>query len=267
MQLEAEVAGSPEAEREKSNDPLLTVIVPAYNEAPRIANSLVKLATLLRTAGVPAEILVVDDGSTDSTRAEAEKAMKELNAGGSVIGYARNRGMGHAVRAGAERSHGEWIAVVSADQDENPACVRRFLQCVADGEVDVVVGSKWHPGSEVEYPFHRRILSYAYCVLVHLLFCLPLRDTQGPMLVRGELGRQLFARVKTDGFAFSVEFLAQANREGARIAEVPITVRQTAKPGRRAVRSVFSIFVSTVLVARRLRVENLRARSNRSSRR
>jgi len=254
VQLKAEAAGSPEAERERSNGPLLTVIVPAYNEAPRIANSLVRLDTLLRTAGVPAEILVVDDGSTDSTRAQAEQVIGELNAG-AVIGCSQNRGIGHAVRVGVHHSRGEWIVLASADQDEDAAWFLDMVERGTCGQADVVVGSKWHPGSDVEYPVHRWVMSYAYQHLVRLLLRLPVRDTQGPMLFRGDLGRRLFARVATDGFAFSVEFLARVNREGARIAELPITVRQTAKRGRRAVRSAFSMLVSTVRITVRLRAD------------
>jgi len=238
--------------------PRMSIVVPAYNEGPRVYSSLVRLDTVLRAAEVDAEVLVVDDGSSDSTRIEAQRAARGM-VSARVLGYSKNRGMGYAVKVGVESSRGEWIAIVSADQDEDPSCVLRFLERVGRHDADVVLGSKWHPDSEVEYPLHRRMLSYAYRSLVHVLLGVPFKDTQGPMLFEGELGRRLFSKVATENFAFSVEFLARAYREGARIVEVPIVVQHRKKKSRRVLRSMVTMLTGTVRAAHRLRSERRRA--------
>lgn len=131
-------------------------VVPAWNEAHRVAEKVLRL--------VPAdevdEVLLVDDGSTDDTRAVAEAA------GATVITHARNRGVGAAIRTGIEyaRSNGfDAVVVLNAAGKYDPRNVRELLQPLRDGRADLVQGSRYlHLGRYRRMPAYRRLATRFY---------------------------------------------------------------------------------------------------------
>ena len=195
-------------------------MVPAYNEASRLGESLVQMLAYLERRGKPFEVLVVDDGSVDAT---VEVASEFGHRGVWVLELVRNRGKGAALRHGVVASSGEKVLLTDADLStpiEELAKLESRLH-----EADLVLGSRSVAGAriEVRQPWHRETMGKIFNLLVRLLGFGDFRDTQcGFKLFRGSTGRELFGALQTDGFAFDVEVLHRARRRGLRIAEVPV---------------------------------------------
>jgi glycosyltransferase involved in cell wall biosynthesis len=134
-----------------------------------------------------------------------------------------NRGKGHALRHGFARSRGKWLAFIDADLDIDPSSIGPLLQPLLDGNADVAVASKVHPGSSIHYPPFRRLQSKVFRTLVHTAFSLDVHDTQtGLKVFTHTVLERCLPLVRTDGFAFDVELLVLANDAGFRIVEGPV---------------------------------------------
>jgi dolichyl-phosphate beta-glucosyltransferase len=207
--------------------PRLSVVIPAYNESARLPATLRRVREYLDASGVPHEILVVDDGSSDGT---AERA---LEAGGSDVVVVRNevnRGKGYSVRRGMLLARGEERLMSDADLstpiEELPGLQARL----ADG-YDVAIGSRAVAGAriEVHQPWFRENAGRLFNVLVRALLLPGLRDTQcGFKLFTAAAAREAFSLSRLDGFSFDVETLFIASAHGRRIAEVPVVWRNDA---------------------------------------
>ena len=205
----------------------LTVVVPAYGEAPRIAGAVHRLGEAL--AGVDAqggvEVLVVDDGSSDATATEAKAA------GARVLRLPANQGKGAAVRAGMLAARGRTVAFMDADLSYPPEQVLQLLAGVESGW-DVVVGSRRHAGSvDVARPGLVRSLSgRLFNLLTAVVLLGHYRDTQcGCKAFRSDVAGLVFSRTKLDGFAFDVEVFHLVERYHLSLMEVPVTL--VAAPG------------------------------------
>jgi dolichyl-phosphate beta-glucosyltransferase len=199
--------------------PLLSVVIPAYNEARRLPPTLEKVQRHL--AGRPHEILVVDDGSEDGT---AEKAAA---AGVEVLRNDGNRGKGYSVRRGMLAARGVHRLMTDADLSTPIEELDRLLGKIDEG-FDVVIASRALPGSNVEIrqPWYRENTGRLFNLCVRVLALPGLQDTQcGFKLFTASAAEQAFAAARLDGFSFDVEALFVARRRGFRIAEVPVTWR------------------------------------------
>jgi O-antigen/teichoic acid export membrane protein len=202
----------------------VTIAIPAYDEASRIGSTLRDTAACMEELGCPYEILVVDDGSRDATRRVAEQAARELSHV-RVIGYERNAGKGHAIVQGARAAQGELVLFLDADLEVHPRQLQVLYRAMQEAHADVVIGSKVHSDSRVDYPRKRRIMSWGYYAIVRLFFGLPVRDTQtGLKLFRGEVLDRVVPRMLVKRFAFDLEALVIAHRLGFRIVEAPVVV-------------------------------------------
>lgn len=207
-----------------NHDGLISVVIPAYNEAERIERCLHETYATMKALGPDFEIVVVDDGSYDETLSLARLAAEELD-GVRVIGYPENLGKGYALVEGAIAARGDLILFVDADLDVHPRQLGLLYAVLVGFEADVVIGSKMHPSSTIDYPLKRRLMSRGYYALVWALFRLPVRDTQtGLKLYRTEVLRRVAGRLLVKRFAFDLEALANAHRLGYRIAEAPVVV-------------------------------------------
>ena len=223
----------------------LSVVVPAYDEADRIGDTVRRLADGL--GGVAAdggvEIVVVDDGSRDATADVA------LAAGASqVVVQPHNRGKGAAVRAGVAAARGRTIAFTDADLAYDPAQVARVLAAVEDGW-DVAIGDRRHPDSRpLTAPSRLRAAgSRAINWLGYAVLLGSYRDTQsGLKAFRSDVARFVFARSRIDGFAFDIEVLHLAERHELSLIEVPVEVtnstRSTVRVAQDAARLVVDLF-------------------------
>jgi glycosyltransferase involved in cell wall biosynthesis len=201
----------------------LTVVVPVYNGGDEIVEnvSVIQRSVTEGLAGEDVELIVVSDGSIDGT---AERLLETRSEGLRVIHYDRNLGKGYAVKAGALASRGEWIALVDADLDLDPASIPDYLEVARRERLDFAIGSKRHPDSVVQYPRSRRVASWLYQQLNRMLFRLDVRDTQvGLKVFRRRVAQDVLPLLLVKRFAFDLELLAVATSLGyGRIRELPV---------------------------------------------
>jgi len=200
---------------------LLSLVIPAYRQEKTIVEDIKNLQKALSALPFKYEIIVVVDGDTDNTFKNAEK-LKGKNV--LVIGYKRNIGKGFAIKHGVEKANGDVIGFIDAGMDLAPSEISIMLDIMDWNKADVVVGSKLHPESKVNYPFARKILSWGYRTLTHVLFGFKVKDTQvGLKLFRGKVAKDVFAKIIVKRFAFDIEVLAVAYKLGyTKIYEAPI---------------------------------------------
>lgn len=201
----------------------LTVVMPCYNEGTRIYRNIIETITQVEKFCDSFRIIVVNDGSQDETEYEIKRAMEQDYRIG-MISYEKNQGKGYAVKRGMMASKSEYTAFLDADLELPPYLLEGFLKKAEEG-VDVVIGSKMHPESQVEYPFLRKVLSTGYYWFMKLLFGMKLKDTQtGIKLFRTEKIRPVLKMVRTSRFSFDIEILAIAAKKGLSIIEMPVVV-------------------------------------------
>ena len=150
--------------------PQLTVVVPVYNGGDEIVANVETIRRVV-AEGLPGEeieVVVVSDGSIDGSAERLLETRSDRSI--RVIHYDRNLGKGYAVKAGALTAHGDWVALVDADLDLDPAAIPRFLAVARQERLDFAIGSKRHPDSVVSYPRSRRIASWCYQQLNRVLF-------------------------------------------------------------------------------------------------
>jgi dolichyl-phosphate beta-glucosyltransferase len=202
----------------------VSVVVPAYNEADRIASTArslrSQLASEIERGGL--EIVFVDDGSTDATRQVALECI-EVD---QVVCLPRNHGKGAAVRSGVLAARGRTIVFTDADLSYAPDQVARILHAIEDGW-DVAIGNRRHPQTRVVIaPARLRSLgSRVINLLSHVVLLGEFHDTQSGLKgFRSDVGRFLFGRTRIDRFAFDVEVLHLVERHGLSLVEVPVEV-------------------------------------------
>jgi glycosyltransferase involved in cell wall biosynthesis len=199
----------------------LSVIIPAYKQEKTIEMDLKRILKVLDQLRYDYDVIVVVDGKLDNTEKNAKKVKSSKL---SVIGYEQNHGKGHAVRYGMSRAKGDVVAFIDAGMDLNPNGLSMLLEHFQWYDADIVVGSKVHPASKVDYPWQRKLLSRGYRLLVRLLFGLNIRDTQvGLKIFRKKVLEDVLPRLLVKRHAFDIEILAVANRLGyTRIFEAPV---------------------------------------------
>ncbi len=232
----------------------LSVVMPAYNEAERIRRNLRETAETVGGFMADYEIILVDDGSGDATRTEARAAAAE-NGRIRVVSLARNSGKGRALCVGTALATGTYIAFCDADLDLHPRQLADFLRRMTAENADAVIGCKLHPESKVDYPFHRRIYSFCYYVMLRVLFRLDTRDTQtGLKLFRAAAIRPVMRCIMVKRYAFDIEVLSLIRYRGGKIVSAPIELRFQRFSSRIRLKDVWDMFWDTLRVFYRLRI-------------
>lgn len=202
-------------------DPVISVVIPAYNEEQRILPTIGAIASHLCSRGEPWELIISDDGSTDRTR----QIVDELGlANTRVIETAVNTGKGGAVRRGVQAARGDYILFADADQATPIEQFGLLFDPVRSGEADIAVGSRAANGSDVIGKSHgRRLLSEGLRHIVRIGFGLSHHDTQcGFKLFSRDAADRLFSVQQINGFSFDLELLFVASRSGLRVTEVAV---------------------------------------------
>jgi len=208
--------------------PHLSVVIPAYNEEDRLAESLPLIDDYIRSRKIDAEILIADDGSTDATPRVAAEFLRGRR--GRVLSAPENRGKGNAVRRGVLEAEGRWVLITDADLSTPIEEHARLADAARDRDLDVVIGSRGLPGSRIEVRQNvlRQTMGKTFNLLLRWMTGLQFKDTQcGFKLVDRERTRPIFKRMVVDRFAFDVELLFLSVRFGLRVEEIPIVWRDS----------------------------------------
>lgn len=207
-----------------------SVVIPAYNEAVRLASYVREVVAFFEGRGEPYEIIIVDDGSRDATRERVRELQKNCPRI-ALIALPRNRGKGHAVRVGMVNARGLLRIIADAD-GATPIGELCRLEVALQRGADIVIGSRALPEPRIllKARVHRVAAGRVFAWLVTLLGLRGIADSQcGFKCFRGTVAEDLFRSLRTDGYGFDVELLLLAQRRGYRIAEV--AVNWTDQPG------------------------------------
>jgi glycosyltransferase involved in cell wall biosynthesis len=240
----------------KTNKQLLSVVVPAYKQEKTIKSDLETIDNTLH-GGLPIdydyEIICVVDGDLDKTRQQAGKVKSSKI---KVLGYNENRGKGYAVRFGMQHAKGNLLSFLDAGQDISPKGMMMLMAHMEWYNADIIVGSKHHPVSKVNYPLVRKILSFGYHWLVKIFFGLPLHDTQsGIKIFKRKVIEKILPKLTVQRYAMDIEMLVVAYHFGfKRIYEAPIEVHFEQRTSKIKWPTVFRMAWDTLAVFYRLNI-------------
>lgn len=206
-----------------SNDkPLLSIIMPAYNEQDRLPQSLEKIAAFVSDQPYGIELVIINNNSSDSTQEIAEAFAAEHDY--TVVLQQPIQGKGAAVRMGMLTAIGDYLFICDADLSMPIEEVNKFLPPQLDA-YDVAIGTREGPGAQrFDEPEYRHIMGRVFNLIVRVLAVPKIQDTQcGFKSFTRAAARDVFARQTIDGFGFDVEILYIALRQGYIVKEVPIT--------------------------------------------
>lgn len=202
----------------------VSIIIPIYKQEKTIKVDLENICDTMSKTRWEYEVIAVIDGSPDKSFEEAKK-VKNLNL--QVYKYDTNKGKGYAVRYGMARATGDYISFIDAGMDIDPNGISMLLEHMEWYNADILVASKKHPASQVNYPLMRKIYSFVYYMMVKILFGLNLRDTQtGLKVYKRHVLEKVLPRLLVKQFAFDIEILAVARNLGfTRIYEAPVKIK------------------------------------------
>lgn len=204
--------------------PRLSIIIPAYNESARIEGTLKAVLACLRDRRWDAEVLVVNDGSTDGTAEIVQRWTKD-HPRLFLIENGRNRGKGFSVRNGLLQATGEIVMFTDADLSSPIEEAERLIEAI-DAGADVAIGSRWldRQKQTKHQPLYRRFFGRCYNRLTRVVMGLPYKDTQcGFKAFRREAAQAIFRLQTIERWGFDPEILFIAQKLGLRIVEVPVT--------------------------------------------
>jgi glycosyltransferase involved in cell wall biosynthesis len=203
----------------------VSIVVPYYNPGERLRTTVEDMVRVLDSSGMTFEIITVSDGSTDGSPFTLEGFPESVV---RRVSFPTNVGKGHALRAGLSMGRGRYLGFIDADGDISPEFLAPFVSIMRAEEPDIIIGSKRHPESSVHYPPLRRLYSWGYQHLIHLLFRLKVRDTQvGIKLVDRRVIADVLPLLRESRFALDLELLVLAHRLGyTRIVEAPVRIEE-----------------------------------------
>lgn len=212
--------------------PFLSIVIPAYNEAGRLPDSLRRIIEFSDRFAFSFEILVVVEKSKDETLELARKAVA-TQPNFHIIDNEVQRGKGYAVRAGMLKAAGEYVFYMDADLSVPLEEVLFFLDYFrVHPKVDVLIGNREHAQSRIlkNKPALRQRMSRMFNRILQSLSLLDVHDTQcGFKAFRARAAREIFSRQQLNGFAFDVELLLLADRLGFETVDLPVQL--THSPG------------------------------------
>ena len=204
----------------------LSIVIPAFNEESRLGDSVRQILAYLSQENPSAELIVVDDGSSDATAKVAETVCAEFPAVETkVIRYDENRGKGFAVKTGLLAAVGEIALFTDADLSTPISETPKLVEPIEKGEFDVTFGSRALDRNLIgtHQPWRREQGGKVFNLIVRSLTGLPFWDTQcGFKAFNMQKFRPLLDVMTIDRFGFDVEFLYVAHHKGLRLQEIPV---------------------------------------------
>lgn len=203
----------------------LSIIIPAFNEANRIKNTLLVIRDFLEEQKINAEIIVVNDGSTDKTSEVVEKFKKKMP-DLKLINLTKNSGKGFAVRKGVEAGNGKLILFADADNSTPIEEFDKLLNRMKETSAKIAIGSRYLHDSniQIKQPTYRILMGRVGNFLIRLVLIDSIKDTQcGFKLFENHVAKEIFSFQKIKRFAFDMEALVIANNMDYKIVEVPVS--------------------------------------------
>jgi len=199
----------------------LSVIIPVHRQEKTIIKDMEKIKGVLKNLRYDWEIIIVIDGKTDNSYQNLNKFKSGKT---KLFQLPQNKGKGFAVRFGMQHAKGDYVLFLDAGMEIDPNGISMLMEHLIWYKADIIVGSKRHPVSVVNYPLERKILSWGYFQLVKILFGLKIKDTQpGIKIFRKAVLEKVLPKLNINRYAFDIEILAVARKMGfERIYEAPI---------------------------------------------
>jgi glycosyltransferase involved in cell wall biosynthesis len=199
--------------------PELSIIIPAYREEKNIANTIQTLQKYFSKWIYKTEIIVIVDGCEATWN--IAKNLADQNT--KIFYYNQNQGKGFALKYGVQLVTGKYTIFYDAGMDFPIDNILLVFYTLKVTDTPIVIGSKRHPSSVLEYPWHRRILSFQGQILTKILFNLNVSDTQvGIKGFKSIVIQEIMQRTLVKRFAFDIEILVVGKIYGHRITEVPV---------------------------------------------
>jgi len=200
---------------------MLTVVIPVWNEAKNLQRYPAELFPVLEELGMPIEVLLIDDGSTDESRQVA------ASLGGSVrlVSHDRNRGLGAALRTGFAHAAGDLLVTLDADLTFAPSLIAKLLARFEAGDVDVVSGSPKMAGYGAAIPGYRIAVSHLATAIYSTILGAPITAVS-PILRLYRTADLRALPLKSVGFEINAEILFGLISSGKRVAEIPAPLTQ-----------------------------------------
>jgi dolichyl-phosphate beta-glucosyltransferase len=215
--------GEAEARIESRLDPFFTIVIPAYNESARLGATLERVLAFVSQQAWDAEVIVVNDGSSDDTSEIVRRYAKD-HENLRLVDNPGNRGKGYSVRNGVLHAKGAMVLFTDADLSSPIEESLKLFEALSAG-ADIAIGSRWLR-SELQtqrQSVARQVLGRVFNLLLRVLLQLDFKDTQcGFKAFRQNSARVIFPLQKIDGWGFDPEILFLACKSGFKVAEVPV---------------------------------------------
>jgi hypothetical protein len=218
---------------------MLSIFVPAYNEGERLGKNIKEVVSSLE--GLDYELYIVDDGSTDET-GEVGKRLAAENERISCIRYDNGPSRRENLAISFKKAGGDYIGFIDADLSASPEYFPEMISKI--GEYDIIVGSRYVPGSETQRETSRLLVSKAYNIFIRLYFGSKIQDHQcGLKLFRRDVILDLVEESGYDdkrlrNFSWDAEILLRAQRKGLKILELPVKWVRSDKTSTRILRDM-----------------------------
>jgi len=233
----------------KNKTQFVSLIIPVYKQEKTIVRNLRLIKKVLDKIRYPHEMIVVIDGLVDNS---LEKIKKANIPGIKIISYYKNQGKSYAIRLGMSKAKGNYVMFIDSGMEIDPNSISMLLEHMEWYDADIIVGSKRHLASKVNYSKSRKILSDGYYLLVKLLFGLKIKDTQaGIKVFKKKVLEKILPKLVEKKFAGDLEMLVVANSLGFnRIYEAPIKLDYNLSniTSAATLRSIFFIIIDTLAI-------------------
>lgn len=240
----------------KNKPHFLSVIIPVYKQEKTIQKDLEKINNTLKQIRYDYEIIVIIDGTKiDNSLKEAKKSkIPKLK----VYGYDKNHGKGYAIRYGMAKTQGDYIAFIDSGMEIDPNGISLILEHMEWYGADIIVASKQHPASQVQYPIDRKIISFGARLISKYLLGIKVRDTQaGLKIFKRKVLNKVLPRLLVKNYAFDLEILSVANYLGyKKIYEAPIKLNYNFESLTHAtgLKIIYNCLIDALAVFYRLRI-------------
>lgn len=208
-----------------NNQHFLSVIIPIYKQEKTIISDLKSIISTLDQIRYDYEIIAVVDGKHIDNSYRLLKANKLSKV--KPYTYSNNHGKGFAIRYGMAKTKGDYVAFIDSGMEIDPNGISLILEHMEWYEADIIVASKRHPASQIQYPLSRQLVSFGAHLMAKYLLSINIKDTQaGLKIFKRQVLEKVLPRLLVKNYAFDLEILSVANHLGfKRIYEAPIKLR------------------------------------------